>query len=205
MLFLTLRDDRTGDEDAALVRAARGGDDRAFETLIRKYERLIYRIAYTTARDAEDAADLTQEILLRVWHGLSSYHGDARFLTWLVRIARNTCCDYVRKQQRTPVTQPLELMRDAEEDAPHGELHDPAPDADPHAVYSRQERQTMLRDAMARLSEEHRMMIVMRDINGDTYETIAAALGLETGTVKSRLSRARARLRELLTDAGFFE
>lgn len=205
MLFLTLHGDRPGDEDDALVRAARGGDDRAFETLICKYERLIWRTAYTTAGNTEDAADLTQEILLRVWHGLPTFRGNARFLTWLVRIARNTCCDYLRKKQRTPPTQPLELMPDTEEDAPHAEMHDPAPDADPHAVYSRREDRALVHAAMARLSEEHRMMIVMRDINGDTYETIAAALGLEVGTVKSRLSRARAHLRQLLAESGFFE
>ncbi len=205
MLFLTLHGDRPGDEDDALVRAARGGDDRAFETLIGKYEKRIYRIAYFSVGNAEDAADLTQEILLKVWHGLPHYHGDARFGTWLVRIARNACCDYARKKQRMPQTQPLDLMADAEEEIPHRDVPDTAPDADPHAVYSRREDRVQVHAAMAQLSEEHRMMIVMRDINGDTYERIAAALGLEVGTVKSRLSRARARLRQLLAESGFFE
>ncbi len=214
MLFMTLGGDKAergslqedcGDEDTALARAARGGDAHAFEMLIRKYEKFVYRTAYYTAGNAEDAADLTQEILLKVWHGLPSYQGNSRFLTWLVRIARNTCCDYVRKQQRTPQTQPLELLSEREDHAPHTEIHDPSPDADPHGVYSRRENADLIRDAMAQLSQEHRMMIVMRDIDGKSYETIAAALGMDVGTVKSRLSRARAGLRRLLSDMGFFE
>jgi len=214
MLFFTLgRDDANGkarqedsdEADAALVRAARGGDGHAFETLIRKYEKFVYRTAYYACGNEEDAADLTQEILLKIWHGLPSYQGNSRFLTWLVRVARNTCCDYVRKQQRSLPTQPLDILAGADDDAPRTEVHDPSPDADPHGVYTRRENTERIRDAMTRLSEEHRMMIVMRDINGDSYETIAAALGLEVGTVKSRLSRARKRLRDLLADMGFFE
>lgn len=214
MLFLTLgrdsaedkkRHEDSDDTDASLVRAARGGDGQAFEALIRKYEKFVYRTAYYACGNEEDAADLTQEILLKIWHGLPSYQGNSRFLTWLVRIARNTCCDYVRSRQRRIPTQPLELLAGEDDDAPQTEVRDPSPDTDPHTVYSSRENAGLLRDAMAALSEEHRMMIVMRDIHGESYETIAAALGLEVGTVKSRLSRARTRLRELLTARGFFE
>ena len=91
----------TTDEDAQLAARASSGDQRAFEKLIRKYERMIYRTAFYTAGNTEDAADLTQEIFLKLWHGLPDFRGNSRFLTWLIRIARNTCADYVRKKQRT--------------------------------------------------------------------------------------------------------
>ena len=213
MLFMTQRAaadrkihrEEDSGEDAALVRAACAGDGHAFEKLIRKYEKFVYRIAFYSVRNAEDAADLTQEILLKVWHGLPTFGGQGTFLSWLARIARNTCCDYAREQHRTVQTQPLDLMVGDGDDSPHGEIRDPSPDADPHAVLHRRENADLIRDAMSHLSAEHRMMIVMRDIDGDSYETIAQKLGLEIGTVKSRLSRAREKLRQLLADRGFFE
>ena len=203
---MTLGDDPADKEDgdAALVRAAIGGDGAAFETLIRRYEKFVYRTAYYSAGNAEDAADLTQEILLKVWHGLPSFRGQGRFFPWLARIVRNACCDHVRRQRRSVQTQPLELSVGDEDDAP-SEVRDMSPDADPTGVLHRRENAALIRDAMLQLSEEHRMMIIMRDLDGESYETIAAALGLEVGTVKSRLFRAREKLRGLLADKGFFE
>ncbi len=214
MLFMTQKDtaaeqnrhqEEDGRADAALVLAACAGDGHAFEKLVRKYEKFVYRTAFYSTQNAEDAADLTQEIFMKVWHGLPTFGGQGRFLSWLARIARNTCCDYVRGRHRTVQTQPLELTIGEEDALPHGEIQDPSPDADPHTVLYRKENADLIRDAMSQLSAEHRMMIIMRDIDGDSYETMASALGLEIGTVKSRLSRAREKLRGLLAERGFFE
>ena len=214
MLFMTQKDtdgernthqEEDCREDAALVSAACAGDGHAFEKLVRKYEKFVYRTAYYSAQNAEDAADLTQEIFMKVWHGLPTFGGQGRFLSWLARIARNTCCDYVRSRHRAVQTQPLDLAIGEEDDPPCCEIQDPSPDADPHMVLHRKENADLIREAMSQLSAEHRMMIVMRDIDGDSYETIASALDLEIGTVKSRLSRAREKLRGLLAERGFFE
>ena len=214
MLFMThehdgedghTRHESTVSEDVHLARAAQNGDSGAFSKLMRKYERLVYRTAFFAAGNTEDAEDLTQEIFLKMWHGLPSFQGNSRFLTWFLRIVRNACADHLRKKQRTVQTQPLLLSEEEQGDMPHREPEDLSADADPHAVYSRKERAAMVRDAMSQLSEEHRIMIVMRDMEGASYETIAAALGIEVGTVKSRLSRARAQLKALLSAQGIFD
>lgn len=205
MLFMTEKDAAddvlsepdTADEDAALVRSAAAGNTHAFEQLIGKYERLVFRSAFYAVGHEEDAADLTQEILLRVWHGLPSFRGNARFLTWLTRIIRNTCADHLRKKRRTVQTESLSAMPD-EEEIPIPEPADPAPESDPHAVYEKQETAGRVRDALQAMPEEYRILILMRDVEGMTYETIAGALGCEIGTVKSRLHRARALLRSHL-------
>lgn len=213
MLFMTHRDDNDGrgakqgacaDEDAHLVLAAQSGDRDAFETLIRRHERLVYRIAFCTVGNPEDAADLTQEILLKVWHGLPNFRKNARFLTWLTKLTRNACADFLRRKRRSLPTHPLSLFRDDDEEIPPGEMRDFATDSDPHEVFAQKERVTAVRAAMQKLSEEHRTVIVLRDIEGASYETIAAVLELEVGTVKSRLSRARACLKSILESEDFF-
>lgn len=213
MLFMT-RDSGTdaqqqrcdgNDEDTLLARAAAGGDVQAFERLIRKYERLVYRTAFYAAGNVQDAEDLTQEILLKLWHGLSDFRGEARFLTWLTRITRNSCTDYLRKKQRSVQTETLSLSHDPDEDVPGREPQDTTPECDPHTAVSERERAVLLRRAMAQMTEEHRQLIILRDMEGVSYERMAAALGLEIGTVKSRLFRARAQLKELLAAWGMFD
>lgn len=193
------------DEDTRLARAAADGDTHAFEQLIRKYERLVYRTAFYTAGNAADAEDLTQEILLKLWHGLSEFRGEARFLTWLLRIARNTCADHLRKKQRSVQTEPLSYPSETEENSAPQEPVDTAPERDPHTAAAGRENAQILRRAMAQLSEEHRMLIILRDVEGTSYERMAAVLGLEIGTVKSRLFRARAQLKEYLSALGIFD
>ena len=189
------------DEDLVFVRAAAGGDTDAFSHLVSKYERLVYRTAYCIVGDDEDAADLSQEIFLRVWRGLASFRADARFSTWLLRIARNVCADSLRQKQRTAPTESLLLIRDDEE-----QTYDPpdlSPDADPHAIYEMKETSADVCSALRAVSEEHRMLLLMRDVDGMSYEAISACLGLEIGTVKSRLYRAREQLRQILRNKGY--
>lgn len=214
MLFMTHRDDNDGrgakrddgiDEDTLLVRAAQSGDIRAFEKLIRRYERLVYRTAFYAVGNEEDAADLTQEILLKLWHGLPHFQGNARFLTWFAKIMRNTCYDFLRKKRRSHPTQSLDMPSGQDADTPHPEIQDASSDADPHEVLCRRECASVVRAAMQKLSEEHRTVILLRDIEGASYETIAGMLGLEVGTVKSRLSRARAHLKSILRAEDFFK
>ena len=213
MLFMTVLHDKKEeqqqcvhtDEDGALVRAAADGDRHAFEQLVEKYEGFVYRTAYMAVGNSADAEDLTQEIFLKLWRGLHDFRGHARFLTWLSRIARNTCTDHIRKKQRSVREEPLSapISDDAEESALP--LPDTDPTRNPHEAAVRDEDVRLLRQAMGRLSEEHRMLIVLRDLEGYSYERIAQTLAIDVGTVKSRLFRARAKLREALAALGMFD
>ena len=203
LILFHIQDDgacASGDEDSTLARAAAAGDKAAFEQLIRKYERFVFRTAFYVTGNTEDASDLSQEILLKVWHGLPSFRGDAKFFTWLVRIAKNASADYMRKISRTPKTESLSAPPEDPDDAPP-----PDPDADPHNACTRREQAALLHAAMRTLSEEHRTIVQLRDMEGYSYEALARMLGVEIGTVKSRLHRAREQLRAYLSAHGFFE
>ena len=193
----------SGDGDSTLARAAAAGDKAAFEQLIRKYERFVFRTAFYVTGNTEDASDLAQEILLKVWHGLPSFRGDAKFFTWLARIAKNASADYLRRKSRAPKTESLSGSPEDADDAPPPEPADP--DADPHDACTRREQAALLHAAMRTLSEEHRMIVQLRDMEGYSYEALARMLGVEIGTVKSRLHRAREQLRAYLSAHGFFE
>lgn len=189
--------------DEALAALAGRGDTHAFEGLLTRYERYIYKCAYSVASNREDAADLAQEIFLNLWRALPSYRGDAKFFTYLAGIARNASADYIRRQKKTPATCPLSPTPD--DDAPAvSEPAAPPEDASPDYKAEQNERQTVLYRAIARLSEEHRTVLILCDMEGYSYDQIASVLGLDRGTVKSRLHRARANLKEILEKFGFF-
>ena len=213
MLFLTvLRDgneeQRCGahaDEELSLVSAAASGDRPAFERLVEKYAPFVCRTVFYSVGNSADAEDLTQEIFLKVWRGLPDFGGRSQFLTWLTRIARNTCTDYIRKKQRSPKTEPLMFAVSDDGEESEIPIQDTDPARDPTTAAERKEDAFLLRQAMCRLSEEHRTLILLRDLEGYSYEQIAGMLGIEVGTVKSRLSRARAKLREMLAAYGMFD
>ena len=213
MLFMTVLRDRNeelhrdahADEDLTLVSAAAGGDRLAFERLVEKYASFVFRTVSFSVGNPADAEDLTQEIFLKLWRGLPEFGGRSRFLTWLVRIVRNACADYIRKKQRSVKTEPLLSDRNGDGEDEEMPLYDTDPMRDPQAAAERKEDTLLLRQAMLQLSEEHRTLILLRDLEGYSYEEIAGMLGLALGTVKSRLSRARAELREILSEYGMFD
>ena len=209
MLFMTMDRDKKEEqqrypeqgEDLRLIRAAADGDRDAFEALVRKYERFVYRTAYYAVGNAADAEDLTQEVFLKLWRGLSGFRGQSHLLTWLSRIARNACADHIRKKKRTVPTESLSLAAD-DGDAADRDLPDGDPLRDPMQATDQSENIRLVRRAMAMLSEEHRTLIILRDMEGYSYARLAAVLGLEEGTVKSRLFRARAKLKQILLSLG---
>ena len=197
--------EENGDGDAALAARAAGGDTDAFEILVGRYEKLVYHAAFRVTGHAEAAADLSQEIFLRIWRGLPTYGGRARFLTWLTRVTKNVCTDWIRSRKNLPPADSLTPPHDDDGGTHHvPEPAAPAADADPEEIFSRSERGRLLREALEHLSEEHRTVVRLRDVEGMSYERIADALGVDTGTVKSRLSRARAKLKEYLLTHGFY-
>lgn len=192
-------------DDRALAMRAAHGDKDAFEVLVGRYEKFVYRTAFFVTGNREDADDLSQEIFLKLWYGLPRFRGECRFVTYLHRIARNAAVDWVRARKNIPETVPLQP---AEEDEDGQNLFkEPAAapeDSDPTEIFGRMTRTELLRDAMRQLSEEQKIVVQLRDADGMSYERIASVLGISTGTVKSRLFRARSQMKKYLETHGFF-
>lgn len=178
-----------GPSDADLVRAARGGDAGAFRALFLRYQDRVYRMAHRMIGDREEATDLAQEVFLTVHRSLDRFEERSRFSTWLYRVTVNRCRDELRKRASVKHTRPGPLDPG---------LPVPVAGAGPADAASSRETARIVQEALLALPEESREICILRDIEGLSYEEIAAALDLPVGTVRSRLFRARAALRDLL-------
>jgi len=192
------------DNDALvrLVKSAAEGNDDAFSEIVKIFEKPIYNMAMQTLRHREDALDLSQEVFLKLWRSLPSFRGECSVASFVMKIAKNTMLDLLRRKS-TRQTLSLSVDNDDGETEEY-DLPDPSPDSNPAVAYERQEQIKAVRQAIAELSEEHREMILMRDIQGLSYDEIGEILELEAGTVKSRLFRARASLKKILEKRNFF-
>lgn len=192
------RREKVIDDDALDVAAFRAGDESAFESLVHRREREIHALALRILGDRDDAMDATQEVFLRAFRALPSFRGDASFRTWLTGIAINVCrtrlASRERRERRRNV--PLEPVHEEEGERRELPVPDPAPGPEEQALGA--ELRSALTSALARISLEHREIIVLREVFGMEYDEIAAATRCPVGTVKSRLARARAALREAL-------
>lgn len=181
-------------DENSLVEAAKQGDVAAFNQLVLTYQGLAYNVAYRLLGDGEAAADATQEAFLKAYQRLPQLRGGA-FRSWLLRIVTNTCYDMLRKQARYP-TRSLEPEN---EDLDSDHLTEwRSAEETPEEVALRHEVGRVVQEGLMTLSPEHRTIIVLSDIEGLNYEEIAQVLNIPLGTVKSRLSRARAHLRDYL-------
>lgn len=177
-----------------LVRAAAGGDTEAFARLVRTYENKIYSLAFRMCGSADDASDIAQEAFLAAWRGLPSFRGDSGFATWLYRLTSNAAIDYLRRQKKQRGDMSLddeELGLDAVDTGPG-----------PQDAAERTEVRSVVAAGLQELSEGHRQVLVLREIQGLSYEEIAGVLEVDLGTVKSRISRARSALRKILLEKG---
>lgn len=183
--------------EKVLLARAKKGEIAAFESLMTAYENRIYSLALRSTGSEQDAADITQEVFLRAWKNLDSFRGDSSLSTWLYRVTSNLCVDFARKKAAEGMPTSID-----DEESPAADLADPSRMAQPEAAAENSELREELQFALAQLSEEHRRVVLLRDVAGMTYTDIARTLGLEEGTVKSRLARARASLRKILLERG---
>ena len=183
-----------------LVRSAQRGDMKAFEQLVRTWEKQVYNMAFSACGSREDAADISQEVFLRLYRALPGFRGDSSFSTWLHRIVANICLDFLRKKARMR-EEPLIILR---EDGSEALCDLPDVRYSPETELEKRQLREAVNRALLTLTPEHRMIVVLRELEGLTYEEIAEALSLEAGTVKSRLARARAQLRLRLAEEGNF-
>ncbi len=178
--------------DDSLIEAVRSGELAAFNALVERYQRIVYAVALRLLRDRYLAEDITQETFLRAYTSLDDYRGGS-FRAWLLRIAHNRALDVLRAMQRRPATS-LDLT--GVDHAVRWSV-EPVP-ASPVEHAARDELRRRLEAALAMLPDDQRVTVVLSDVEGFSYEEIAAITGVSLGTVKSRLSRGRARLRALL-------
>ena len=185
------------DENKLLVEKARKGDMSAFEQLILNHEKIVYNVALRMFNNIEDAKDIAQEVFIKAFRSIENFDGRSSFSTWIYRIAMNTCIDETRKRKGKASVSLEEEMSD--EDGSWKQQY--ADDGDtPEESMLRQEGQHEIMRALERISPDHKLVIVLRDIQGLSYDEIAEITDLTLGTVKSRISRARLQLKQELLE-----
>ena len=181
-----------------LIKKAAKGDPNAFETLMLQYRTPVYNLCYRMLGDTEDAADMTQETFLKAWKHLGSFRMQSAFSTWLYRLAGNSCLDLLRSKKRRPT---ISLVQE-DEDGEQVTLDPADPSPLPDELLIKKEEQRILQDALMSLDEQQRIILTLRVIKDLSYDDIASILQIKSGTVKSRLARARENLRKKVLQSG---
>lgn len=179
-------------DEQALVAAARRGDTQAFNKLILTYQTLAYNVAYRTLHDPDAAADATQQAFISAFRALPGFRGGS-FKAWLLRIVTNACYDQLRTAKRRPASSLDDMLVDPDHSVM---LTDEGESPEDYAL--RQDLGRVIQNGLDELPPEQRLAVILYDIQGFSYQEIAQATGVSLGTVKSRLSRGRARLRDYL-------
>ena len=177
-------------DDHTLIRLVLEGNTSAFDVIVRRYNTKVYSLAYRLLNSVEDAEDVAQDTFSQAFKGLSSFRGNSKFYTWLFRITYNLAISQRRK--RKPA-----LSLNSQTDS-QGEITLPSDDASPMKNMEDEEGKTLMDKALGLLSLDHRAGLVLKEIEGFSYEEIALSLGVPVGTVRSRLHRARLELRAIL-------
>ena len=188
----------TREEEGALIERVLAGDAESFESLVLEHQTNVYRLALRLTGNEADAADAAQDAFLKAYTSLATFRGESRFSVWLYRLTNNVCIDLLRRRRDAV---PLQT-----EDDEGSETELPLPDErwDPEALAQRAEDVRAVRAAIAALPADCREILTLREIGGLSYEELAASLGLELGTVRSRLNRARKKLADELMKSGNF-
>jgi len=188
---------RDSEADQALVLRARQGDLEAYDELVRRYQDRIYATIYNMTSNHEDANDLAQETFIKAHKALPSFKGDSSFFTWIYRIAVNKTINYLKQRKNRAAMSLNDVDFNAEHDP---DLVALVSDRTPRRDVGLAELQEKLNKAMMKLSETHRMVVTLHDIQGLSHEEIGQIMGCNTGTVRSRLFYARQQLQAYLSD-----
>ncbi len=184
--------------DADLVRKAQSGDAKAFDQLVTRYRSKVYGMCYHLVQNDQDAWDLSQEAFIKAWRALGSFKGDSSFYTWIYRISHNCAYDWLRKKR---IQGDGEFNDETNKPIAAGAEAVPKGDRRPDEVLKGRELGARIKDAIAQLTPDHRTAILLREVEGQSYEDIAQVMECSLGTVMSRLFYARKKLQELLKDA----
>lgn len=186
---------KLSDYEKILIEKSKNGDIESFEKLIEKYQVVAFNIAYRMLGNKEDASDVAQESLVKVYKSLKSFRGDSNFSTWFYRIVKNNCIDAIRKMKKMKT-----YSLDKEFETENGSYSFQIADSKylPDKIYEIKERQELVQTALGKIPEKYRGVLILRDIQGFTYEEIAGITENPIGTVKSRINRGRLILKEIL-------
>jgi RNA polymerase sigma-70 factor (ECF subfamily) len=190
----SLNNDYPSSPDEALVGWAQKGDTEAFEELIFRHRDKIYARAMMMMRNEDEALDLSQEAWVKAWQRLHQFQGDSSFATWMTRIVINLCLDQIRRQKKMRA----ESIEQIEEEAGGVERQMPVEHVNPTEGLEKEELRIRIDEAMAKLTEAHRTVLVLHEFQGLEYKEIAKKVGISIGTVMSRLFYARRRMASLL-------
>ncbi len=178
-------------EELELVKRAQDGDQEAFQELVETYQRKVYSICYGMLKNKQDSLDVSQEVFIKVFKYLENFNHNSSFYTWLYRITYNKCIDFIRKQKRrSEVDYDDSIQRSTEVEGDDNILPSTL-GLDPDRVYGRKELREKMLEALDTLSEKHRTILILREVEGLAYEEMADVLGISKGTVMSRLYHAR--------------
>lgn len=182
------------EDEKKLIKQSISGDIQSFETLINRYQKMAFNVAYRILGNEEDAKDMTQEALIKVFRNLKSFRMDSSFSTWLYRIVMNTCKDHLRKNKVKVISM------DQSYDVGDGEVQMEFEDEGlkPDELLVSKETQSEVQEALMEVSEKNRIVVVLRDIKGFSYSEISDIVNIPIGTIKSRISRGRNELKSIL-------
>ena len=187
-------------DDLSLVRRAQAGEQSAYDELVRRYQRQIYGVIYNMTSHHEDANDLTQDAFVKAWQALKSFKGDSSFFTWLYRIAINRTLNHLKQRKFRDGKHAMSLNDLDTEAEHHPDLVALVSDKTPRRDVALEELKEKLNAALQRLSENHRIVVTLHDIQGLPHDEIARILDCNTATVRTRLFYARQQLQGILSD-----
>ena len=188
-------------DDLTLVQRVRSGDQRAFKQLVERYQRKVYAVAYGMLKDREEARDVTQEAFVKVYKYLDHFKGDASFYTWLYRITANVCIDVMRRKG-TAKGDHVEFDETQAQDTSEANLGALGSKlgTNPQKSVLRRELAEKIHEALQQVPEKHREILLLREVEGMSYEDLARTLEIPKGTVMSRLFHARLKVQKLLNE-----
>ena len=189
----------TREQEREIVNRVISGDTEAFEALVLEHQNKVYSLALRMVGNEEDARDMAQEAFIRAFNSLTGFRGDSKFSVWLYRLTSNICIDFLRSRAKKRT---VSMTWTDEEGEDAGELEIPDETWSPERELERRMTRESVRRGLDSLSPPYREILVLREINGLSYDEIASVLGIEEGTVKSRIFRARKKLCDFLIKEG---